>query len=350
MLVVLGGSSPWTVHLIERLDPPHAVLVGRDARALAALRGFLRARCATSVQVSTDPESALRRASVVLCQARIGGWPGRREDERGPPRWGGYGDETLGLGGLRGALRACRTLAGWARVAKHAPVVMLSNPTDLLTRWWSHHSEAEAISVCEVPTELMTAAPAGSRYLGVNHLGWAVTPSGDRIPTRWMRVADDLERHAMRQQAARANRADWLAALSLALRCAIAAGDHGRFDALVRHRPPHWYGTLVVPVLHALLRGHPFSGIVGLPNAGRLPSASSQVVVESTGSLAAPSRDEVPRQLVSDVAHLADVRERAWDVLLKPTADRLYDYMAADPFSDGARYSPAVLSWLVDPR
>lgn len=345
MLIVLGGSSPWTVELVESLEPEQAMLVGRNAAALDAMRGFLRKRCPTRIAVSTDPETALRQASVVLCQARIGGWTGRREDEATPPGWGGYGDETLGIGGLRSAMRASRTLARWAAIAQQAPTVMLTNPTDLLTRWWSVHSGAPAISVCEAPTELIGGLPAGTGYLGVNHLGWALTPDGRRIPTRWLSIAEDVRQRVGQQRQRPPGRADELSTLSRALGRAIVAMDHRQFDALIVKRAPRWYDSIVVPVLRALLRREPFFGVVGLPNNGRLPLLPTEVIVESPASL--DGSLVFPTSLVEDVTALAQSRQLAWEVMVDPTHERLMRYTEADPFSAGARYPANLLSWIM---
>ncbi|HET7444268.1 MAG TPA: hypothetical protein VFJ57_06390 [Solirubrobacterales bacterium] len=345
MLIILGGSSPWTVDLIERLEPDAAVLVGRDSAALVALRRFLRKRSRTKVELSRDPRRALEEASVVLCQARIGGWPGRREDEFAPLTWGAYGDETLGIGGLRSALRASTTLAEWASYAPDAPTVMLSNPTDLLTRWWQSHSRAPTISVCEAPTELMLGLPPGSRYLGVNHLGWALTPEGQRIPSRWLPLATNPAGW-VRRRSRTGHRADELRILSQALKHAIAAEDHERFDALIKRRVPRWYEAIVVPVLRSLLDGTSFRGIVGLPNDGVLPAISRGVIVERLTNLMGAG-GELPEELVQEVSTLAHSRQLAWEVMLDPTEERLARYTEADPFSTGARYPADLLSWIV---
>ncbi|HEX8647839.1 MAG TPA: hypothetical protein VF715_13140 [Thermoleophilaceae bacterium] len=348
MLVVLGGSSPWTVDLIERLDPEAVLLVGRDADALDALRRFLGKRSGATIRTSTEPEEALTEASAVLCQARLGGWEGRQMDETGAWRAGGYADETLGLGGLRAALRARDTLARWACAAGTAPVVMLSNPTDLLTRWWRLHSEALGISACEVPSELMVDLPPGTRYLGVNHLGWAVTPAGERVATRWVTL---LESGRPEQSASRIRRAGDLAALSSDLRRAIAADDHESFDELILRRPPRWYAQLVVPVLRALLDDpHSFRGVVGLPNGARLPGLPPDLMVESLGSAVEPDPNALPTELVGDIARFARARDHAWNVLTNPCEDTLQQSIAADPFSGNVKCSRELLSWVVGAR
>jgi alpha-galactosidase/6-phospho-beta-glucosidase family protein len=347
MLVVLGGSSPWTVELLEQLQTDEILLVGQNEEALESLRRFALVRCSTGIETSTDPATALSRATTVLCQARIGGWPGRLGDESGPLRWGAYGDETLGLGGLRGAIRARRKLAEWATLAHDRPTLMLSNPTDILTRWWAHHSHGPTISVCEVPTDLMRDLPAGTCYLGVNHLGWALPPDGDRIATRQLAMHDEFPALVERQRTATEQRAEVLAALSVELRKAIAANDQQGFDALLTRRPPHWYGSAVVPVLRAVCEGRPFHGVVGLPNGDRLPNLPRDLVVESIGTASAPDRDGVPDELIEEVERLGRGRELAWQALIDPNETTVRAFVNHDVFCDGVEYSQGMSSWVV---
>ncbi len=345
MLVVLGGSSPWTVELIERLEPDDALLVGQNVRLLSAMRRFLLSRSRCRVETSTDPNEALRRATVVLCQVRIGGWPGRRIDESAPLQWGAYGDETLGVGGLRAASRASSVLAEWARSAGDVPAVMLTNPTDLLTRWWRLHSGGPVVSVCEAPTEMLDRLPCGTRYLGVNHLGWALTPSGRRVPSRWLGVAENLARAIRDQRAKPRERADELVALTRSLESTITGENHGHFDRLITRRNLSWYRTIVVPVLRALLRGDHFLGVIGMPNEGRLPGLPGDIIVEGHATIEAS--EQAPAALVDGVARLAESRQRAWEVLVGPTTERLARFTSSDPFSTGAKYPPDLLSWIV---
>ena len=347
MLVILGGSSPWTVDLLPRLEASDVMLVGRDRVALDALRAFVQPRCTLNVHVSTEPVAALREATVVLCQARIGGWAGRQEDESGPARYGGHGDETLGLGGLRAAIRASRTLAAWARASGQAPVVMLSNPTDLLTRWWGHHSGGRAISACEVPTELLAGLPTGTRYLGVNHLGWAFTPDGRRVPTRALTSPASRSPTA---PTAHNQRGRYLARLSTELRHTIVTKNQRAFDGLISLRRPRWYGQVVAPILGDLLNRRAFCGVLGLPNDGRLPALPPDLVVESVSSVHSPDYDLLPRQLVAGVTTLGRARERAWQTLKHPSEETLRAFLADDLWSSQVRYSPQLLSWVTDGR
>jgi 6-phospho-beta-glucosidase len=176
VLVVLGGSSPWTAALLPMLERERVVLVGRDRGALEALVAYARQRTSATVTASTDPTAALQKASVVVCQVRFGGWEARYADESQPRLWNAYGDETLGIGGLRGALRASSTIAKWAQIADGVPAIIVTNPTDLITRQWASCSSGMCVSACEVPSMLLQQLMQGARScrmdVAIGHAGF----------------------------------------------------------------------------------------------------------------------------------------------------------------------------------
>jgi hypothetical protein len=346
VLAILGGSSPWTIPLLRALEADSVVLVGRDGGALEFLRRFAQDQIPAIVHVSTDAEEALAAATAVLCQARIGGAAGRAADETGPARWGAWGDEALGLGGLRSALRSRATLARWAQLAGAKPALVFTNPTDLLARWWTAHAGAPAISVCEVPTLLLRGLPPGSRYLGVNHLGFGVTPGGERRATKWVGFLDRLPELVEEQRTRPPDRAAVVAALDGRLREAVADGAGAEVDRLLALREPVWHEQLIAPLLHSLARGEPFRGVLGLPNGERLRGVDPGVVVESLGSASAPEPLGVESAAAAAVGRFALARQRAWECLLDLNEDTLRRYLATDPFSAGVGYSPAILDWL----
>lgn len=346
MLVVLGGSSPWTVELLTRLSATDITLVGRDRDALLALQAYGRAHTDLAVRISTDPIKALANSSVVLCQVRIGGANGRFEDESGPSAWGGFGDETLGLGGLRSAARAKSTIASWARASGGAPTVMFTNPTDLLSRWWALNSGGDCVSVCELPKLVLANSPAQTRYLGVNHLGLGVTPSGEEIKSVGLRVLDRVDEVIASQRENGVRRALEVGALAEELRASISSRDEDRTRLLLKARTPHWYRLVVVPVLEQLVHGRIHRGIVGLPNRGRLPRLPDQLVVESRSTSLIPDPLEYESVVVERVSEYAVTRELAWQYLIKPSRASLAAYIAGDPFSRQVRDLRAVEGWM----
>ena len=113
-LTVLGGSSPFTLALVEalrntgpRFSAWRLILQGREQRALD-----LVARCAASrldtygwrVSSEIDRRTALDGCDIVVHQARYGGTEGRLKGEELAARYGTVADETLGPAALRTAL------------------------------------------------------------------------------------------------------------------------------------------------------------------------------------------------------------------------------------------------------
>lgn len=139
-LVVLGGSAPATVQLIDALaawaaDRPgqwpaglDLVLHGRSHERLAAVANAARMRAGelglarVTVTAQMDRAVALAGADVVLNQIRPGGLEQRSADESFPREFGIPGEETLGPGGLACAVRAVAALRPvWAEVARTCP-------------------------------------------------------------------------------------------------------------------------------------------------------------------------------------------------------------------------------------
>jgi 6-phospho-beta-glucosidase len=322
------------------------ILVGRDTSALEALRIFAKRHADISVEVSTDPATALRRASLILCQVRVGGASARLSDEAAPQRWGAWGDETLGIGGLRSALRAADWIADCARRSKGAPCLMFTNPTDLLARLWAAHSNAPCISICEMPTLLLHGLTPHSRYLGVNHLGFAVSPDLTVHASKWVDLLEDLPAHVARQRQSPPRRATDVASLALRLRQAIRLDDITEVDNLLAQRPPRWYSLLVVPLINHFLTGAPFQGVVGLPNGDRLPSVDRAVVVETVSRPAAPLPLTIERKVAPEVAGFAQSRQYAYECIRDFTPLSLDRFLASDPFTKHVLRSSALYDWM----
>jgi 6-phospho-beta-glucosidase len=210
--VVLGGSAPATVQLIDALanrprDSPHRrpagldlVLYGRSHERLAAVAGAAQLRSdqfglALTVSAVTDRTAALAGADIVLNQIRPGGLEQRSADESFPHQFGIPGEETLGPGGFASAIRSVAALRPvWADVATCCPgalLINLTNPAGIVTQAARLVFGLNVISVCDSPLGLLAAAAARlgcadpaslrSRYAGMNHVGWYVPGSSDEL-------------------------------------------------------------------------------------------------------------------------------------------------------------------------
>ena len=116
-VAVIGGGSSYTPELIngflERLDTfPLTELWLMDVapQRLAVVGGFAQRMVEASgapftVHLTTDQRRAIRGASYVITQLRVGGMAARRQDEYLGRRHGLIGQETTGVGGMAKALR-----------------------------------------------------------------------------------------------------------------------------------------------------------------------------------------------------------------------------------------------------
>ena len=206
-LVVLGGSAPATVQLIDALATGprelhgiDLVLHGRSAGRLAAVAraAGLRADAlglAMRVTAQEDRAAALAGADVVLNQIRPGGLEQRSADESFPHGFGLPGEETLGPGGFASAIRSVAALRPiWADVARCCPgalLINLTNPAGIVTQAARHEFGLEVIAVCDSPLDLLAsaarrlgrqdAAALMLRYVGMNHVGWYVPTSPSEL-------------------------------------------------------------------------------------------------------------------------------------------------------------------------
>jgi 6-phospho-beta-glucosidase len=201
---VFGGGSSYTPELVkgfldriasfpltelwladisqERLD-----IVGGFAQRMVAAAGS-----PFRVVLTTNQRDAIRGASYVTTQLRVGGMQARRDDEYLGRRHGLIGQETTGVGGMAKALRTIPAILRIARdmaaLAPGAPLVNFTNPAGLVTEALFRYMPAvPAVGVCNVPiTAKMRMVEVLERHtghrldpvnaeldtLGLNHLSW----------------------------------------------------------------------------------------------------------------------------------------------------------------------------------
>ena len=112
-LAIIGGGSVWTPRLIEelgrnlngynlevRLHGPNHTNLETVVRFSSRFNGK-----GLLLRITPTLDETLDGVSIVLNQVRIGGWDERKIDETFPLQYGAVGDESLGLGGLRSAIR-----------------------------------------------------------------------------------------------------------------------------------------------------------------------------------------------------------------------------------------------------
>lgn len=199
-ITVIGGGSSYTPELIEGLIAHHASLplaelalvdveAGREkVEIIAALARRMLDRQgleAVAVSVHFDADEAIKGASFVLTQLRVGQLPARAADERLGLSHQLLGQETTGVGGFAKALRTIPVMLDIAgrveRLAPEAWIINFTNPAGIVTEAVSRHSSAKIIGLCNVPVTMhhmiadMLNLPhdeVSLRFAGLNHMVW----------------------------------------------------------------------------------------------------------------------------------------------------------------------------------
>jgi len=234
-LTVVGGGSTYTPELIDGVLQRHSslpvseiVLVDIDSHRVDVVGRFAQ-RMAQHVGVNIDIHwtnnlaVAVKNASFVVSQMRVGTQLARHRDELLGREFGLIGQETVGIGGFAKALRTVPVALGIARtIEEHAPDAVLlnfTNPAGLVTQALRKHApKVNTIGLCNVPWNVRAEIAGGMGVsfddvhldsIGLNHLSWV----------RGIRVGDqDITDRALTEfsrlvgkQAADDDEPDWTA-------------------------------------------------------------------------------------------------------------------------------------------
>jgi len=203
-IAVIGGGSTYTPELVngflERINTLPVTelwLMDIDAARLEIVGGFAQ-RMATAkgnpfkVVLTTDQRAAVKGASYVTTQMRVGQMQARVADEYLGRRHNLIGQETTGVGGMAKALRTIPVLlklaADMRELAPGALLVNFTNPSGLVTEALQRYApEVPSVGVCNVAvgvkmTLIKELEQSGGRpialenveldTLGLNHLTW----------------------------------------------------------------------------------------------------------------------------------------------------------------------------------
>lgn len=203
-ICIIGGGSTYTPELINgfleragQLPVAELWLMDTDTRRLEVVGGFAQRMAAVKgspfkVILSSDRREAIRGASYVITQFRVGQMKARREDEYLGRRHGLVGQETTGVGGMAKALRTIPVILDIAAdVRELAPGALLANftnPSGLVTQALSMHApDMLSVGVCNVGIHAkmdmlerlekilgrrLDAGKTELDTLGLNHLSW----------------------------------------------------------------------------------------------------------------------------------------------------------------------------------
>ena len=214
-VAVIGGGSTYTPELINGfldriadLPVQELWLMDIDEERLAIVGGFAQRMVAArgapfEVHLTGDQREAIRGASYVITQFRVGMMAARRADEYLGQRHGLIGQETTGVGGMAKALRTIpvvlQVTEDMRAVAPGALLVNFTNPAGLITQAVAHHApDVSAVGVCNGPfhTKMQIIEQMAARQareidpdtvhidaLGLNHLSWyrSLTVAGEDL-------------------------------------------------------------------------------------------------------------------------------------------------------------------------
>ena len=221
-VTVIGGGSTYTPELVNGfltrvdqfpldelwlmdIDEERLKVVGRFAQRMVEAKG-----APFKVVLTTNQRDAVKDASYVTTQLRVGQMEARRKDEYLGLRHGLIGQETTGVGGMAKAMRTIPVILRIASdmrelAAPGALLVNFTNPAGLVTQALSKYAaDLPAVGVCNVPIttkmHIIEGLEKGTgkkidpnqtqlNTLGLNHLSWhrGFTVDGENV---WPQVIE----------------------------------------------------------------------------------------------------------------------------------------------------------------
>lgn len=204
VLAIIGGGSFFTPSFIGTMCRRPEVWDNAEVRLYDMDRERVRlviAFCEKFTQVKKvrmtfrdepDLDRALAGADFVITTFRIGGVRSLMKDETIPLRFGYFGDETAGPGGLFMAIRTVPVVLDVARrmqrLCPEAWLLNYANPTNYISDALHRSGFTRSVGLCDG----YTCAPRGfaftldipkylvnTRHAGLNHCGWVYKAETD---------------------------------------------------------------------------------------------------------------------------------------------------------------------------
>ncbi|WP_099159659.1 6-phospho-beta-glucosidase [Virgibacillus ndiopensis] len=198
-LVVIGGGSSYTPELVEGIINNQEVLqvseiwlvdIEDGQEKLAIIEGLSRrmiekANCSIKIVATLDRQEAIRDATYIITQIRVGQLKMRRNDEYISIKHGVVGQETTGAGGFMKALRTIPIMLDICKdieaLAPNAWLLNFTNPAGIITEAIFKHSKVNVIGLCNNPinfykkfakTYQVPMNDVSINFVGINHLIW----------------------------------------------------------------------------------------------------------------------------------------------------------------------------------
>ncbi|GAA2633961.1 hypothetical protein GCM10010399_78120 [Dactylosporangium fulvum] len=384
-IAVVGGGSTYTPELIDgfaRLAPfaSEIVLLDPAADRLAVVGAFARRvlehhGSAARLRWTADVDDALRGASTVVIQLRVGGQAARISDETFPLVCDCVGQETTGAGGLAKALRTVPVVLDIARRADPgAWIVNFTNPVGIVTRALLDDGH-RAAGLCNVAIGFQRrfAAQLGVDpsavvldHVGLNHLTWeraAYVDGVDRLPALLTSHLDELadlvqiprgvlsslrnvpsyylryfycHDTVVREEKGQPTRGEKVAGIEHELLRMYADPALTTKPDLLGQRGGAFYSEAAVGLIASLHQDDGGIHAVNVRNRGFLPFLSDDAVIEVTCRVGAAGATALPApplrpELAGLVGAVSAYEELAVEAALHGGRDRVYRALLAHP-------------------
>lgn len=194
-IAIIGAGSTYTPELMEgiinkaeSLPVRKLYLMDIDKRKLTIVGGLCQRMVAHAginceVVLTMDLDEAIKDASFVCAQIRVGKLPARVLDEKIPLKYDLIGQETNGIGGF---FKGMRTIPEIMKIVKRMEVlcpdawlINFSNPSGMIAEAVLNHSNIKMMGLCNVPINTIDSIKkkldlpnADVEYIGLNHLAW----------------------------------------------------------------------------------------------------------------------------------------------------------------------------------
>jgi len=220
-IAIIGGGSSYTPEIIEGFITRHKSLpiseiwlvdieAGEEKLNIVgalAQRMVKEAGIDCKVVLTLDRQAALKDASFVTTQLRVGLLDARIIDESIPLSKGMLGQETNGVGGFAKALRTIPVILDIARdmerLCPDAFLINFTNPAGIVTEAVLNNTSIKAIGLCNVPVNMRKAVEKHVGHddflfhaIGLNHyvFGQGVYVNGKNIMNDLLpKLLDDSE-------------------------------------------------------------------------------------------------------------------------------------------------------------
>lgn len=203
-IAIIGAGSTYTPELIEglinkkdSLPLKKLYLMDIETRKLNIVGGLAKRMIEHSelnceVVLTKDLDEAIKDASFVLAQIRVGKLPARVLDEKIPLKYGLLGQETNGIGGFFKGMRTIpeimKIVHRMEELCPDAWLINFSNPSGMIAEAVLNNSKIKMLGLCNVPINTidsikkkMELPNAYVEYIGLNHLAWITKIEQDGV-------------------------------------------------------------------------------------------------------------------------------------------------------------------------